>query len=208
MSEDYDKYGRKYYLTHRVHVLENQKRRLTNSVTKAKTKRYHQDWYRLNRERIIARQLAYHFGAGYIDRKKQYDAERYCRIKARKLADNKRWRDTHIEQQNMFSRRRRIRKLFLGGEHTVEQWLYVKAVFGNTCANCGQSEALGKLHQDHKIPLAKGGTDNIDNIQPLCKSCNSSKGTGVWFAFRPVDMSWPNVKFSTFSPSLQVIQFC
>lgn len=40
------------------------------------------------------------------------------------------------------------------------------------CRNCKAKEDLAI---DHIIPISKGGTNNDNNLQVLCKSCNSSK---------------------------------
>jgi 5-methylcytosine-specific restriction endonuclease McrA len=41
------------------------------------------------------------------------------------------------------------------------------------CAGCGKRSPLSI---DHKKPVSKGGLNDIRNLQPLCFSCNSSKG--------------------------------
>jgi hypothetical protein len=44
------------------------------------------------------------------------------------------------------------------------------------------------LEADHIVPLTRGGTDDIDNIQPLCGTCNRKKFVSIvdyrsgWFA--------------------------
>lgn len=43
---------------------------------------------------------------------------------------------------------------------------------GGYCAKCGRTE---RLTVDHIVPLAKGGENDLDNMQILCKSCNSRK---------------------------------
>lgn len=64
------------------------------------------------------------------------------------------------------------RKRQAAGSHTFEEWENLKIEFDHKCAFCRSQE---KLTKDHIIPLSEGGTDYIDNIQPLCKSCNSKK---------------------------------
>jgi len=61
----------------------------------------------------------------------------------------------------------------VGGSHTVEEWLEKKELLGQCCIYCGRSDV--PLTRDHKIPLFRGGSNDIYNIVPACKPCNSSK---------------------------------
>ena len=45
-----------------------------------------------------------------------------------------------------------------------------------TCQICGATVKDGvKLHIDHIVPVSKGGTNDINNLQVLCKQCNLEK---------------------------------
>ena len=45
-----------------------------------------------------------------------------------------------------------------------------------TCVECGARKSDGAtLHVDHKIPVSKGGTDELSNLQTLCSDCNLNK---------------------------------
>ena len=72
---------------------------------------------------------------------------------------------------------RRARKHHAGGSHTIKEWDDLKAAYNFTCLCCGRREPEIELTRDHVVPLTKGGSDSIDNIQPLCARCNSKKST-------------------------------
>lgn len=72
---------------------------------------------------------------------------------------------------------RRVRLLNLSGSHTIAEWEALKAQYGFKCLRCGRAEPQVSLTRDHVVPVAKGGGNDIGNIQPLCKSCNCRKHT-------------------------------
>ncbi len=72
---------------------------------------------------------------------------------------------------------RRVRKIDGGGSFTVQEWLDKCKEFGDQCLKCHRKEPEVTICADHIIPISRGGSNDISNIQPLCRSCNARKGT-------------------------------
>jgi 5-methylcytosine-specific restriction endonuclease McrA len=51
-------------------------------------------------------------------------------------------------------------------------------MYGKQCLCCGSTK---QISLDHVVSVKNGGENSIENLQPLCKSCNSTKG------FRTID---------------------
>ena len=51
---------------------------------------------------------------------------------------------------------------------------------GYRCVECGATNKETTLEIDHIIPVSKGGTNDIDNLQTLCKTCNRKKRDHIW----------------------------
>ena len=48
------------------------------------------------------------------------------------------------------------------------------------CRECGATNKQTRLHVDHIVPVAKGGTNDLSNLQTLCEACNRAKYTDEW----------------------------
>jgi len=73
-------------------------------------------------------------------------------------------------------KKRKQREKNNGNGWTKEEWLFLVNWYGNKCLRCGSED---RIVADHVVPLVKGGAHSIDNIQPLCWSCNRWKNTRI-----------------------------
>jgi 5-methylcytosine-specific restriction endonuclease McrA len=107
----------------------------------------------------------------------------YLRHPGRCLEAVRKWQKTNVDKLREAHRRRRARKKGAGGVVSESAWMQLCNHYGNVCLRCGSSE---NITQDHIVPLSKGGSHTIDNLQPLCKSCNCSKHDKI-VDYRPGD---------------------
>jgi 5-methylcytosine-specific restriction endonuclease McrA len=84
------------------------------------------------------------------------------------------WQKRHPERRKAYKAKRRTAKTKAGGAYTSAQWIALCDKYHKRCVCCGKKR---KLTSDHVVPVSKGGSSNISNIQPLCLPCNSRKGT-------------------------------
>jgi len=102
-------------------------------------------------------------------------AKRWAKNNPDRVRENARkWRLNNPDKERVKQQRRRSRINNADGDHTAEEWRGVINKQNRQCLACGGKE---KLTVDHIVPLSMGGTNNIANIQGLCLSCNSKKGT-------------------------------
>lgn len=87
-------------------------------------------------------------------------------------------------RQRVQAQKRHRRAVLMGaeGEVTPEQFAELCLLYGGICLDCKSGEK--PLTMDHVVPLSLGGSHTIQNIQPLCLSCNSKKGNRSSTDFR------------------------
>ena len=146
-------------LPHRVEA-----RRKYQEEHKEEISEYKKRWAADNKETVAAYKLDY-----------------YERERAEVIARSKKWAEENPEKVRSAKannrRKRRAAKHASPGRFTAEELEELCEGYGNRCLACGDTEAI--LEADHVVPLTRGGSDDIGNIQPLCGSCNRKKFVNV-----------------------------
>ena len=148
------KYRHKYYADNRE--LEITRRRKYREVHPEKVAETERRFKEANREKLVLKR------------------RRYVEENLEKVTTLKRsWRQANPEKEAAQKHRRRANKRENGGTLKAADIKATYAIYP-VCLACGAEE---NLSLDHIIPLAKAGRNSIGNIQVLCRSCNSTKGT-------------------------------
>ena len=106
-----------------------------------------------------------------------YKRDHYKQNREEVIARSKEWAENNLEKVRQFKannrRKRRAAKHASPGRFTAREFEELCERYGNRCLCCGVTGVL--LEADHVVPLTRGGSDEIGNIQPLCGTCNRSK---------------------------------
>lgn len=127
-------------------------------------------------------------GALLAYREKYYGTEAYKEAQAKYRGSerqkkmsreyHKEYRRRNPNKRSWYNSLRRARQLEAEGSYTQEEFEALCKKYGHRCLCCGvhaSETPEGFLCADHIVPLVKDGSNYISNIQPLCKSCNSTK---------------------------------
>jgi 5-methylcytosine-specific restriction endonuclease McrA len=131
-------------------------------------------WQSVNREHVRARRAEYR-AAHHAEMTEYRKANREA-IAAKAEA----WRKANSGSVRAHVATRKARKRQQGAYFVTTRDL--RRLLGSPCAvpGCIRTD----IQLDHVIPLARGGSHGVGNLQPLCASHNASKHTKLWIEFR------------------------
>jgi 5-methylcytosine-specific restriction endonuclease McrA len=154
-KEDQNAKQKEYYQNNREKVRAGIQR--WEEENPEKVREISRNTYKRNRDKQLARSRA-----------------KYERDKDKLRPIRKAWAKANPEKVKTYEQNRRAREINAEGSFTPDEWLDKLQEFGGNCFYCLEL-IEGTPHQEHMIPLSRGGTNYIENIVPSCGPCNRKK---------------------------------
>ena len=133
-------------------------------------RRYAREWLKRNAQK--ARDSVRRWRIAPPDEHSAKNRLYYARHREERNAHTSLYHREHPEVVRAKWQNYRARKLSAEGSFTSAEWLALVALYQGCCAYCGE---MGPLEADHRNPLARGGSNRIENILPACRRCNARK---------------------------------
>lgn len=177
---------------------------------KLKESGYHDDYYRRNRDEILERGARWRENnpekVQEINKRsyEKHKGERRTKARAKYAEDpsydkgraiiyreknrdkvaeqSMEWRRSNPEKVRVYDRNKKLKRKGAEGSHTPEDVQKLRKYQGYKCAEC-KSSIADSYHVDHIMPLSKGGTNYVSNLQILCPACNMEKHAADPFEF-------------------------
>ncbi|PWT80210.1 MAG: hypothetical protein C5B44_05745 [Acidobacteria bacterium] len=144
---------------------------------------YNRAWMRADRRANPAKYYARNrvWAIANPDKVREYHRQSRKRRPESYHQNSLRWRAKNPDARASFCAARRAKRRAAGGTFNRFEWAALKEKYNHICLKCLETKPLTI---DHVIPIDLGGRHSVENIQPLCLECNSSKGVQV-IDYRP-----------------------
>lgn len=181
-------YNRAYYAKNRERELERHKKHYSENAGRLRADaqvRSARRW-KENREKVLGEGRRWRNAnleqvrkAGR-ERSKKFRTENPQEAR-RRIAD---WERRNRDKVQGYTRKRRKMRMEAVGSHTQDDLTKILNLQKNACANCFTKFDGSVIRTlDHIVALSNGGSENPDNLQFLCKSCNCKKSDLDHFEF-------------------------
>lgn len=172
-------YSRKWRAEHReywrlkMREASRRYRERHRAILRERAKRYYRKEKRFKPAQRLARKRRYWLkNRGRINARTR-EKRRFNPGRFRAIDRARYWRNP--EKRRMQSRIVRGKRTGSTDTYTGRQFHDLVKQYNHRCAYCGIKLTPANITADHKVPLARGGTNTIENIVPACRPCNQEK---------------------------------
>lgn len=128
-----------------------------------KAREYQNNYFQRNRDKELKRLASYY--EANPDKRQEANARR------------EEWRKANREKARSYVRNRRARIKQSEGQHSAADIAKILEGQKRCCWWCSKKLSGKKYHVDHRIPIARGGSNGPENLVISCAPCNQKKNS-------------------------------